>query len=400
MTTTFRVHLLGGTALTPTQGPLPSRSLALLGLLVVRAGTPQPRAYLAETMWPDSDGAQARTNLRRELHHLRATLGDTGSLRVAADTLCWDDGPLCRVDVREFVLHTQRAVRAMANEDGAAVDRHAHDALDSYGGPFLPGCYEDWALAAREELQRTCVDLCDRLAMYWRDHGDLSAAIDAARRRLVLEPVEESGYQLLMGLFRDIGDRAGAMRTYHQCVSVLEQELGVPPSAATELVLGSLDAAPSMTPAPGPRRIEATPLVGRADDRRRMHDEWLSAQERLPVPAGDGGGRHGQDPAGRRPCRPGSPRGRLGRVRSCFAATSGLAFAPVAEWLRAPELRRSAERLPPMWRREVARLLMVEPAAVRGPGRFPGGAVAAATVLRGAGPGRRRGGPATAAHDR
>ena len=40
--------------------------------------------------------------------------------------------------------------------------------------------------------------------------GDLTGAVDAARRRIQLQPLEELGYRTLMQLQADLGDRAGA----------------------------------------------------------------------------------------------------------------------------------------------------------------------------------------------
>ena len=51
-----------------------SRHRALVGHLVANAGVPR-RQQLAGLFWPDSTDAQALTNLRRELHHLRRLLG-------------------------------------------------------------------------------------------------------------------------------------------------------------------------------------------------------------------------------------------------------------------------------------------------------------------------------------
>ena len=53
-----------------------SRTVALLAFLAVHAGLPQTRQRIAGLFWPDSTDAQALTNLRLELHHLRHVLGD------------------------------------------------------------------------------------------------------------------------------------------------------------------------------------------------------------------------------------------------------------------------------------------------------------------------------------
>ena len=110
---------------------------------------------------------------------------------------------------------------------------HATAATAAYRGELLPGVYEDWLLEARSELERQCVDLCDLVRAARARTGDLTGAVEAARRRVQLRPLEEVGYRALMELQADLGDRAGAVSTYHHCASVLERELGVAPDPAT-----------------------------------------------------------------------------------------------------------------------------------------------------------------------
>ena len=80
--------------------------------------------------------------------------------------------------------------------------------------------------------------------------------MDAARRRIQLQPLEEVGYRTLMLLQADLGDRAGAVSTYHHCASVLERELGVVPDPATRQALQRLiahvNSAGTGLPATGP----------------------------------------------------------------------------------------------------------------------------------------------------
>src|SRR3954452_24420294 len=58
----------------PLTGFNKARLQALLAYLILDSPTPQSRELLAFTMWPDSEEAQARTNLRQLLHHLRHAL--------------------------------------------------------------------------------------------------------------------------------------------------------------------------------------------------------------------------------------------------------------------------------------------------------------------------------------
>ena len=101
----LHVSVLGEQAITDDGAGVQARSsraVALVAFLAAHAGVPQPRQRIAGMFWPDSTDAQALTNLRRELHHLRQVLGDDRSLVVTPRDLCWRDSETCRVDLRVF----------------------------------------------------------------------------------------------------------------------------------------------------------------------------------------------------------------------------------------------------------------------------------------------------------
>src|SRR6185295_18481079 len=77
--TPFAVRLFGRLELVVEGQPLPRlrsrRGEWLLALLILRAGQPVERAWLAGLFWPESTEARARYNLRRTLVDLRDALG-------------------------------------------------------------------------------------------------------------------------------------------------------------------------------------------------------------------------------------------------------------------------------------------------------------------------------------
>ena len=379
MSATLRVCLLGGVEVSgtdPAQVRSSSRAISLLAYLVSHAESPQPRAHLAGVLWPDSPDAQARTNLRRELHHLRVLLHDNPCLHVDSQSLCWRRGSSCAVDVQDFLTACGCAINALESGDSKRVEFHGGEALRLYQGPFLPGSYDDWALAVRDDLNRTCADLCDRITTYWLAHNDPTAAVAFARRRVLLDPLEEPGYRLLIQTLRAAGDRAGAMRTYHQCASILERELGVGPSPETRAELdttlsdvsrGYSDADTDGSNETAKRSLSPR-LFGRTSDREELLSAWSEAQSgcRFVVVAGEAGvgkTRLVTDLAAavRR-------KDVLVATTRCFAATGSVPLAPVADWLRSPYLRIATRQLDPIWRAEVGRLVpeadsVVEPVA-------------------------------------
>ena len=136
-----------------------SRAVVLVAFLVVHAGSPQARQLIAGLFWPESTDAQALTNLRRELHHLRQVVGDEPSLVVTSRDLCWRDAKTCRVDVRVFDIERKAALAAAGAGDDDGILRHASAAIAAYRGELLPGVYEDWLLEARSQLERQCVEV-------------------------------------------------------------------------------------------------------------------------------------------------------------------------------------------------------------------------------------------------
>ena len=343
-----------------------SRTVALVAFLAVHAGSPQARQRIAGLFWPDSTDAQALTNLRRELHNLRHVLGDEPALVVTSRDLCWRDSETTRVDMRIFDIERKAALAAAAAGDSEGILVHAARAIAQYRGELLPGMYDDWLLDARAELERQCVDLCDLLCETRARRGDLTGAVDAARRRIQLQPLEEAGHRTLMLLQADLGDRAGAVSTYHHCASVLERELGVVPDPATRQALQRLmahvDPAGTRPPATGPAvgrsGFAAARLVGRSAELGLLQDLWRAAAAGRPGFALVCGG------AGVGKSRLVAEIADLARLQGavvasaqCFGTSGRLALAPVADWVRNPAVQSATATLDPAWRAEVDRLV-------------------------------------------
>ena len=236
--------------------------------------------------------------------------------------------------------------------------------MDSYTGAFLPGSYDDWALEARDLLLRRCIELCDDLVSYLGSR-DAVAATELARRRIQLEPLEETGYRQLMALQVAARDRAGALTTYHRCAAILEEQLGVAPTVATSALLTSII---ELTDAPavdgtawGTASAELSALdrglVGREPDVAAVVNRWLEACEGRPgmlLLTGDPG--VGKSRLVSELARIVSDEGGAVAEGRCFSA-SNLALAPVADWLRSGDLAPGLRSLEPVWQTEVQRLV-------------------------------------------
>jgi predicted ATPase len=153
------------------------------------------------------------------------------------------------------------------------------------------------------------------------------------------------------------GDRAATLRVYHNCVRVLEQELGVEPSLATRQAYERLLNVEEQVQAP-PLQISASPMVGRSDEWSKLHTTWNRASQVRPGfaliagEAGIGKSRLVEELLGWA-----SQQGISSAIAHCYPAEGKLAYAPVAEWLRSRTFQRTIQSLEDEWLTEIARLM-------------------------------------------
>ncbi len=142
-----------------------SRVASLLACLALFPQRDHPREELIDLLWPDSDLAAGRLNLRVALASLRRQMEPPdvppGSV-VAADRATIRLRPAAfRCDVPAFEAAVREAARALSPaEKRAALDR----AVALFSGELLPGFYDEWVLEERERLNALYEDACRQQA--------------------------------------------------------------------------------------------------------------------------------------------------------------------------------------------------------------------------------------------
>ena len=247
-TPTMRIQLLGTFQLvlqdTPVTGIELPRLRSLLAYLALHRGTPLSRSYLASLFWPESTDAQAHTNLRNLIHKLRQSFPGKGKvdtfIRTDWHMIQWQPTAPWTLDTLDFEQAITRAEQARLIQDIAAEKQALEEAVSLYRGELLPGCYDEWILLERDRLQQAYLGTLERLIDLLKNVRDYPAAISIAHHLLRHDPLHESAYRRLMQLYASSGNRAAALRTYQNCIVVLERELGVEPSAATQALYDQL----------------------------------------------------------------------------------------------------------------------------------------------------------------
>ena len=191
--------------------------------------------------------------------------------------------------------------------------------------------------------------------------GDHEAAIRHARRILGLEPTDEAAVRILMDAQLALGDRTGALRSYHRYAEVLERDLAVEPGEAITAMYRQLRA---MTTDHKTRQNEDTaavadvPFVGRDRELDQLDQASNTARDRrahLVLVSGEPG--IGKSRLARELGRRVRADGHAVASARAYEAAGRPPWGPVVDLLRSEALRSHIETLSTVWRAELARLL-------------------------------------------
>ena len=107
-------------------------------------------------------------------------------------------------------------------------------AIAAYGGDFLAGVTAgEWAHTRRAELRRRFESALLAAGRLQAAAGRYQAAVTAFRRAIEHEPLNESAHRELMTCWERLGENARAARHYEELVTLLREQVGVPPAAET-----------------------------------------------------------------------------------------------------------------------------------------------------------------------
>jgi DNA-binding SARP family transcriptional activator/tetratricopeptide (TPR) repeat protein len=363
LTSQLRINLLGDFDIVQgdrrVTGIENARLQSLLAYLVLHRDAPQSRAQLSYLFWLDSTEAQARANLRKQVYHLRRALPDADRFLYADNkVLQWRPDAPFTLDVADFEQAIEQAEAAERAGDSAGLQEVLEQAVALYRGDLLPACYDDWVLTERERLRQECARVLEGLVRLMEGQRAYQDAILAAQQLLRHDPLRELTYRRLMRLYALDGDRARALRTYHTCATVLQRELDVEPSTATRDAYEQLLALDSAL-APQPESlVTKASLVGRDEEWTQLQRAWRSASDRRPrlmMLVGEAG--IGKTRLAEELLEWAQRQGIPTANAHCYASERGLAYGPVAAWLRSPSLRETLAGLDEIWLSEIARLL-------------------------------------------
>ncbi len=279
MSSSLHAHLLGGFRVevdgevVQLSGSRTARSL--LAFLLLTPDRQQLRSKLAGMYWPEQSESVARERLRSVLYRIGKSFEESGvhvldqareSVGISTEVDVW-------VDATEF---RRLATEARRSNDG--VGDRLQQAIDLYGGEFMPGHYEDWVFEEQQTLHNAQAAALAQLLSLREADGQFDRALLIAKRIVALDRLDEGAHRDVMRLSALLRRPEEALRQYRDLRRTLKFELGAEPAPATSRLAADIAShvEASLPSPPTADRSQAPVFVARRAER----DVLIGALER------------------------------------------------------------------------------------------------------------------------
>jgi two-component SAPR family response regulator len=191
------------------------------------------RDQLMEAFWPEQAPGRQVSSLHTAIYSIRRELGKEA---------IHFDGTLYRIDPERSVQYDvakfeQAASIAEGLPPGDPRSMFAlTEAVNLYGGQFLPEFDSEWVNERRRELELRYLDLLANYSEEALIRGRASEAVGWLREALSLDPLRDDTNRYYLEALGRLGRRSEIVVHYQEYVRVLAEELGLdPPEEVREL---------------------------------------------------------------------------------------------------------------------------------------------------------------------
>lgn len=195
----------------------------ILARLISARGKPVPTDVLVDEFWPE-EGEAGKRNL----------YWATSVLRRCLTPAHWQ-GEL------DWVERTQQGLRfnsdlpywhdldVFLDADTSSI-QGLRQVLSAYRGPYLEGCYMEWALQIRTQCERQVLEAARQLATITLSLQRYAECVEACSRLLELDSCCQDAYQMSMQAHTALSRPEESLRLYETARKILHRELGLEPS--------------------------------------------------------------------------------------------------------------------------------------------------------------------------
>lgn len=197
----------------------------------------QTKEQIGEIFWPGSSPSELKLRFKNTIYRLRHAAGKDSIVFLGDDTYMFNRDMDYEYDVETFLKEISLAENAA---DAEKKRQHYRNAINHYGGKYLPDVDLEWVFLERDRLDKYYVDALLRLANLALDAQEFELVLDFCGRLLTEDRCNEEAHRLIMKVHAARGNLQLVIRQYEQCSAVLDEDLGVIPSIQTRILYESL----------------------------------------------------------------------------------------------------------------------------------------------------------------
>ena len=209
----------------------------ILRYLLTQQGHRASVDALMAALWPEEESEIAHHKLQVAVSALRRSLNngfdcDPGGGYILCKNRVYQLNPAVslRTDVEEFLAFYQAGQQA----NGKGTVAQFEKACQLYAGPYLTeDLYADWSFMRREQLSHIYLSMCGTLADNYLEAGRYEDTVKWATAILKENQSDEAAHRQLIRAYFALGRRSDALRQFHRCQYILNEELGVQPMPET-----------------------------------------------------------------------------------------------------------------------------------------------------------------------
>jgi len=221
------------------KGKTQRRPFELVSAIVACGRREVDSVWLRDRLWPDADGAAARTTFDSTVYRLRKLLGSETAVYLSGGHVGLDQEVLW-TDVWALAALAQDVRELGPQAPRRHAERLGKCLFDLYRGPFCGEEAAAWAISARDRCRNQFVSCVGGLGAYWEQRGEFGHAAALYERALQLDDSAESLYQGAIRCAIAGNDATAALNAYLRCGRMLSSALGTRPCAATTQLVDAL----------------------------------------------------------------------------------------------------------------------------------------------------------------
>ena len=221
------------------KGKKQTKAIELLQIITAMGGADIENWYVAEMLWPDSEGDAAHHAFETTLHRLRKQVGkeaimvNNNKISLSRE-LCW-------TDVWQFEAYINQIKEVIALKgDSREIDTYMKGLNAMYSGNLLNGYNSVWIISLREKYKEKYTKLIGEVVTYFQDNAAHEPALELLEHALEIETTSEDLYLQTMLCYEALGKRSKAMDVFRKCENNLIQKHNAQLSSQIKQLASSL----------------------------------------------------------------------------------------------------------------------------------------------------------------